>query len=130
MSAIDAGATSALTPTEQAREPSWVRNGSSAVKQDYEVAGAFEEMLVDQLASTLNEAGGLGEESEGSQEEGAPSTGSGSALSSMLPQALSQGVLSGGGLGLAAQLTEQMQGVQGAAAGQTGKVDAQGGTSS
>ena len=123
-------AAAALSPLAQAREPSWVRKGSSAVKQDYEVAGAFEEMLVDQLASTLSEGGGLGQESEGPQEEGEPSMGGGSALSSMLPQALSQGVLAGGGLGLAAQLTEQMQGVQGGVSEQTGKVDAEGGTSS
>lgn len=105
-----------LAPADSAAEPAWVRNGTSAVKQDYEVALGFEEMLVDQLASSLDQAGGLGGESESGEEEGGsqPSLGGGM-LSSLLPGALSQGVVDGGGLGLAAQLTQQMQGVTGSA---------------
>jgi Rod binding domain-containing protein len=83
--------------------PAWVRNGATQVKQDYEVATGFEETLLEQLSSALT-AGGLTGEEEGGEGSGD------SGFSSMLPQALAQGVTSGGGLGLAAELTRDMLG--------------------
>jgi Rod binding domain-containing protein len=106
---------SGLPPVDATFEPAWVRNGSTQVKQDYRTAQAFEEMLVEQLAGSLTEAGGIGgteSESEGQGEGGLPKLGGGAA-SAMLPQALSRGILAGGGLGLAEQLTRQLEGTQG-----------------
>ncbi|HEX5223689.1 MAG TPA: hypothetical protein VFW29_01040, partial [Solirubrobacteraceae bacterium] len=97
---------SGLPPVDSTFEPAWVRNGSTQVKQDYRTAQAFEQMLVEQLAASLTEAGGPGEagsESEGQGEGALPKLGGG-AFSAMLPQALSHGILAGGGLGLAQQL--------------------------
>jgi hypothetical protein len=104
----------------QALEPEWVRRGSPATKQAYESALAFEQTLVEQLSKSLTAASGLGGESsaegEASSEEGASADGAGVAeLSSLLPQALSSGVMNAGGLGLAAQMTGQLEGVGGAA---------------
>lgn len=107
---------SGLPPVNSTFEPAWVRNGSTQVKQDYRTAQAFEEMLVEQLAGSLTEAGGIGageSESEG-QGEGSPPKLGGGAASAMLPQALSRGILAGGGLGLAEQLTRELEGTQGA----------------
>jgi Rod binding domain-containing protein len=106
---------SGLPVVNQTLEPAWVRNGSSATQKAYQTALAFEEMLVEQLSKSLTATSGLGGESgqegESSSEAGAQATGaSSSPLSSMLPQALTSGVMSAGGLGLAAQMTRELQG--------------------
>ena len=95
----------------QALEPEWVRQGSSATKKAYDSALAFEEMLVEQLSHTLTQTGGVGAEGaqEGSEEEGTQA-GAGE-LSSLLPQALTGGVMRAGGLGLAAQMTHELAGL-------------------
>jgi Rod binding domain-containing protein len=95
----------------QALEPAWVRHGSAAVQKEYAIGQEFEQMLVQQLARSLTETTGAG--GEGSGEEGEGAQAGGSVLSSMLPQALASGVANDGGLGLAAELTRQLQGVAG-----------------
>ena len=56
------------------------------------------------------------EEDSASEEGGSSTSGAeGSQLSSLLPQALSSGVMNAGGLGLAAQMTRALEGVHGAA---------------
>jgi Rod binding domain-containing protein len=95
----------------QALEPAWVRHGSAAVQKEYAVGQQFEQMLVTQLARSLTDTTGLsgeGSESEGGEQGGQAGS---SVLSSMLPQALASGVANDGGLGLAAELTRQLQGV-------------------
>ncbi len=110
---------SALTPSvaglptvDGALAPASVRGGSAAVKQDYAAAQGFEEMLLAQLSSSLVQSSGLsgeggeaGSEGEAGGEggEGAAATGGGM-LTSLLPQALTEGVMHGGGLGLASHL--------------------------
>lgn len=107
-----------LPAVNQALEPAWVRLGSASTQQAYASALAFEETLVEQLSQSLASTSGLDGESS---QEGAPSSeeggssGSDSQLSSMLPQALTAGVMSAGGLGLAAQMTRQLDAVDGAA---------------
>jgi Rod binding domain-containing protein len=132
---IPIGATAATADTtapglpvvNQALEPAWVRHGSASTQKAYESALAFEQSLVEQLAKSLADTSGLS--GEGSQEggesgsEGSSSAGS-SQLSSMLPQALTSSVMDGGGLGMAAQMTRQLAGVQAPAAAK-----ASGGTS-
>jgi Rod binding domain-containing protein len=115
---------SGLPAVNQALEPAWVRHGSASTQKTYETALAFEEMLVQQLSQSLTATSGLeGESSQsgetGSEAGGSPSMGT-SQLSSLLPQALSTGVMSAGGLGLAAQLTRALEGTQSALPAQAG----------
>ena len=113
---------SGVPSVNQTLEPAWVRRGSAATQKAYETALAFEQMLVEELSQSLTASSGLGGESgaEGESPEGSLSGGGASSpLSSMLPQALTSGVMSAGGLGLAAQMTRQLAG---AAAQGEGKV--------
>jgi Rod binding domain-containing protein len=115
---VPVGATTASAPglpvVNQALEPAWVRHGSASTQKAYESALAFEQSLVEQLAKSLADTSGLS--GEGSQEGGEPgsegSSAGSSQLSSMLPQALTSSVMDGGGLGMAAQMTRQLEGVQ------------------
>jgi hypothetical protein len=103
--------TTGLPAVDEAHAPASVRNGPASVKQAYASAQGFEEMLLQQLSSSLVQSSGLsgeGESSgEGSGEEGSLE-GSGEAgggmLSSLLPQTLTEGVMRAGGLGLSTQL--------------------------
>jgi Rod binding domain-containing protein len=99
---------------DQALEPEWVRHGSAATQKAYTSALAFEQTLVEQLSQSLAASSGMdGEgssEGEGSEEgSGASGQAGDSQLSAMLPQALAGGVMHAGGLGLAAQLTRQLE---------------------
>lgn len=98
---------SGLPVVSAATEPEFVRKGSASVKSAYQEALGFEEMLVEQLTKSMSESSGLGESGssgEGEGEEG----GSASMLTSMLPQTLSEALTRGGGLGLATQLTSEI----------------------
>jgi hypothetical protein len=102
-------AATGLPVVDEARAPASVRNGSAAVKQAYASAQGFEEMLLQQLSSSLVQSSGLsgeGESSgEGSGEEGSlEGGGEAGMLSSLLPQTLTEGVMREGGLGMAGQL--------------------------
>jgi len=111
---------SALPPINSALEPAWVRKGSASTRAAYDSALAFEQVLVEQLTSSLGESSALGGEGSANGEGSAPGSEGegpgpqlgGGMLSSMLPQALSKGIIAGGGLGLAAQLTHELQGLQ------------------
>jgi Rod binding domain-containing protein len=112
--------TAGLPAVNQAFEPKWVRDGSEATQKAYETALSFEQTLVEQLAKSMTATSGLeGESSQGesgSEEGGSLGAGANSGeLSSMLPQALASGVMSAGGLGLAAQMTRELEGTQSAA---------------
>jgi hypothetical protein len=129
MSLPATGATG-LPAVNQALAPAWVRHGSAATQKAYASALAFEQTLVEQLSQSLISTSGLdaeaSQEGEPGSEEGAAS-GSGAAssqISSMLPQALTASVMHGGGLGLAAQLTRELDTTSGAA-----QTQASGGTS-
>lgn len=118
---------SGLPVVNQAFEPEWVRHGSAATQKAYESALSFEETLVEQLSQSLANTSGLSGESSQEDEAGGEggSSGSGtSQLSTMLPQALTASVMNAGGLGLAAQMTRDLEG--GSTAAQT---KATGGTS-
>ncbi len=93
-------------PLVQAKnEPAWVRSGSSSTQQAYATALGFEQVLVEQLAKSMTATSGLG----GEEGEGATGDAASAPMTSMLPQALAAGVMSAGGLGLAAQMTHQLQ---------------------
>lgn len=121
---------SGLPTVNQTLEPAWVRKGSAATQKAYETALAFEQMLVEELSQSLTATSGLGGESgaEGESSEGSAGGGGASGpLASMLPQALTSGVMSAGGLGLAAQMTRQLAGAAAHGAGEGGATT--GGTS-
>jgi Rod binding domain-containing protein len=112
---------SGLPTVNQTLEPAWVRKGSADTQKAYETALAFEQMLVEELSKSLTATSGLGGESGAEGESSEGSTGAGGAsgpLSSMLPQALTNGVMSAGGLGLAAQMTRQLAGAAAHGAGE------------
>jgi Rod binding domain-containing protein len=102
-------AAAGLPVSTPALEPGWVRHGTAAVQKQYAAALEFEQMLVTQLATALTQSGELGGSSSG-EEGGSESEPGASIYSSMLPQALASGVVGGGGLGLAEQLTRQLTG--------------------
>jgi Rod binding domain-containing protein len=112
----NAATAAGLPAVNQALEPEWVRRGSAATQKAYDSALAFEQTLVEQLSKSMADASGLGGESssegEAGAEAGSSSTGGAgdSQLSSMLPQALSASVMNAGGLGMAAQMTRQLEG--------------------
>jgi hypothetical protein len=120
-----AAATTGAPIVNQALEPEWVRHGSAATQKAYAAALSFEQTLVEQLSKSLSETSGLTGESS---QEGEPGSGGSDAgasqLSSMLPQSLTASVMDAGGLGMAAQMTSQFEGVQAGAQAQ-----ASGGTS-
>ncbi len=94
-----------------------MRNRSAAIKQAYATAQGFEEMLLQQLSSSLVQSSGLSGEEE-SGEEGSSEAGGeagNSMLSSLLPQTLTEGVMREGGLGLAQQLMGSLDPSAGAA---------------
>ncbi len=99
----------------QAFEPAWVRHGSAATQKAYASALSFEQALVEQLSRSLTATSGLdGESGESGSEEGGSGAGGAGAseLSSMLPQSLTAGIMNAGGLGMAAQMTRELEGVQ------------------
>jgi hypothetical protein len=113
---VQAAGSTGLPIVNQATEPEWVRKGSAATQKAYESALSFEETLVEQISQTLASTSGLGGESEGeSGGEESGSSGGNSQLSSMLPQALTTSVMDAGGLGLAAQMTSNLEGLESAA---------------
>jgi hypothetical protein len=107
----------------QASQPAWVRNGSAEVQREYALGLEFERLLVQQLATSLSETADPSGEGGGENGEGG-SGGATSTLSSMLPGALADGVVSGGGLGLAAELAKGMSAQAGAGSEQAGATGA------
>src|SRR6185312_1365630 len=124
--------TSGLPPIDQSQLPAGVRNATPARKQAYEAGLGFEQLLVQQLSQSLVDS-----TNDTSSDDGTDSTGStgglggGSPYASLLPDALSQGVMSAGGLGLARQLMDAIQpatpAAPGASAPTTGNADRAGG---
>jgi hypothetical protein len=85
-----------IPPLDQAQLPDSVRNASPAKQNDYRAALGFEQLLVQQLATTVTSTtqDALG--------------GEDNPYASMLPDALTSSIMSAGGLGLASQLTDAM----------------------
>jgi Rod binding domain-containing protein len=101
-----------LPPIDSSQIPGAVRKAGSAEVQKYETALSFEGMLDEQLAQsltdTLQPSTTDDDSSDGSDDS---STDAGTSLTlQMLPQALSQGLIASGGIGLAGQLYTDMGG--------------------
>ncbi|MBV9801929.1 MAG: hypothetical protein JO130_02000 [Solirubrobacterales bacterium] len=117
MSALGMG--SALPPINAALEPADVRNGNAQVKQAYQEALGFEDVLMQELtqelASTVTSssdpADGTSDSGDSSDSSSSGLLGSDpstSAFASMIPTALTQSVMSGGGVGVADQLARAL----------------------
>jgi hypothetical protein len=83
-----------LPPIDQSLLPRDIRSGPPARRNAYEAGLGFERLLVTQLTSSLAASA---QDAFGGED--AP-------YASMLPDALADGVMDGGGLGLARQLTD------------------------
>jgi len=106
-------AVSGVPAVDTAAEPEWIRKGSAATQSDYRAALSFEQTLVEQLAKSMAATTGTEGEESSEGEEGQGGSSQPAPLSSMLPQALSSGIMSSGGLGMAAQLTRGLIAGQG-----------------
>jgi len=107
-----------LSANALALEPQSVRNGGAAAQNAYQEGLAFENVLVNELAQQLSQTvPGLSGGSSSSDGLGGSSSGSssdplsGSSLgpySSLLTQALGDGLMSGGGTGVAMQIARAL----------------------
>jgi Rod binding domain-containing protein len=102
-----------LPPINAALEPADVRNGNAQAKQAYHEALGFEDILMQQLtqqlAATVTSPGGgssgSGDSGSGGMLGSDPST---NAFASLIPTALTQSIMSGGGVGIADQLAHAL----------------------
>lgn len=100
--------TAGLPPIDRAQLPADVRAATPARQQAYEAGLGFEQMLVQQLSQSLVESAN-GSSSDDPGSDATASTGAlggGSPYASLLPDALTSGVMGAGGLGLARQLMD------------------------
>lgn len=102
---------SSVPVVDPALEPANVRNGNAQAKQAYATGLAFEQLLVDQLSQQLTATASSGDTgNDGSDGSGDGTSGimggdpASSTYAQMLPEALTSGVMSAGGLGVAAQI--------------------------
>jgi hypothetical protein len=115
-----------LPPIDPALEPASVRNGNQAAKNAYQEGVAFEDILVNQLATqmtaTVPGLDGSSDGSDGSAASGSSGGLSGSAsglgaYASLLPQALTSSVMSTGGTGIAMEIARSIDPALGAPTG-------------
>ncbi len=97
-----------------------MRNGSTAAKQAYQQGLDFEQVLVNELAQELSSTvsssgtdssssdGGSGDDSSGDSGGLLGSDAASSGYESMIPDALTSAIMSGGGTGLALQLAQSI----------------------
>jgi Rod binding domain-containing protein len=107
-----------LPPINAALEPAEIRNGNAQAKQAYQEALGFEDILMQQLtqqlAATVTSPGGNSSNSGGSSDSSSGSGGmlgsdpSTNAFASLIPTALSQSIMSGGGVGVADRLAHSL----------------------
>jgi Rod binding domain-containing protein len=113
---------STVPPVNAALEPAEIRNGNTRAKQAYQEALGFEDMLMQQLTTELastvtssssdGSSGGSSDGSDGSSDGSSggilgsdPST---SAFASLIPTALTQSLMSAGGVGIADNLARAL----------------------
>ncbi|HEV3389685.1 MAG TPA: hypothetical protein VG057_11780 [Solirubrobacteraceae bacterium] len=137
LTSYDSPLTSTNVPVvDAANEPADIRNGNSAAQKAYQEALGFEDILVQQLtqelASTVtspadssNSSGSSGSSDSSSDSSGGilgsdPST---SAFASLIPTALTQSIMSSGGLGIAHQLAQSIDPAIGTPQGEASSTD-------
>jgi Rod binding domain-containing protein len=120
-SSYDTSLTSAsLPPVNQALEPADIRNGNTQAKQAYQEALGFEDILMQELTQELantvsSPSDDSSDSSDGSDDSSDDSSGgilgsdsSTSGFASMIPTALTQSIMSSGGVGIASQLAKSI----------------------
>ena len=85
-----------IAPIDQSLLPADIRTGTPARKDAYEAGLGFERLLVQQLSQSLTDSA-------------RDALGGDSPYASLLPDALTDGVMTSGGLGLARQLADAIQ---------------------
>jgi hypothetical protein len=85
-----------LPPIDQAQLPADIRTAAPARKDAYEAGLGFERLLVQQLSQSLTDSA-------------REALGGDSPYATLLPDALTDGVMTSGGLGLARQLADAIQ---------------------
>jgi len=95
-----------LPPIDRSALPPEIRNGSPQDRKTYTAALGFERMLVEQLAKAMNSTA-QGDDGDDQAADAATTT-----YKDLLPGALADGIIAGGGLGLAAQLTPALKKAQ------------------
>jgi Rod binding domain-containing protein len=131
--------TNSVAPANQALVPASIRNGDAAAKQAYQTGLGFEQMLVDQLTQQLaaTATGSSDGSSDGSDDGSSDGSASGlmgsdpasNMYSMMLPTAMTSGLMSSGGTGLALQFAKALDpsiGAPQSTAGSTGGTPAAG----
>ena len=104
-----------LPPIDSALLPADIRGGNAQAKQAYQQALGFEDILMQQLtqqlADTVTSPGDDSSDPSGSSDPSNSSSGgilgsdpSTNAFASLIPTALTQSIMSGGGVGIADQL--------------------------
>ena len=83
----------ALPPIDRSLLPAEIRDAPQARRDAYTAATGFERLLVQQLTTSLANSA-------------KDAMGGDSPYANLLPEALTDGVMAGGGLGLASQLTD------------------------
>ncbi len=97
--------TSGLPPIDASQLPADVRAASPARQSAYEAGLGFEQMLVQQLSQSLTDSSGDAASSDDGTSSSSGLAGD-SPYASLLPDALTSGVMDAGGLGLARQLMD------------------------
>jgi Rod binding domain-containing protein len=121
MSLASIGTDAGIPSLNVADIPANIRNGNNQAKQAYSEGLAFESVLVNELSQQMANTmyGGSGIDGSGSSDgtgssDGSDSSdssglmGAASAYSSMIPQALTSSIMSGGGLGIAEQFAQEL----------------------
>lgn len=123
LSSVSLGASlpvTATAPVDPATEPESVRNGNQAAKNAYQTGLAFENILVNELAQQMTATvpglsgdddglGGSTSDDSGDASSSLTSSDSGiGAYASLLPQALTTGIMSGGGTGIALEIAQSI----------------------
>ena len=137
LTSYDSPLTSTNVPVvDAANEPADIRNGNSAAQKAYQEALGFEDILVQQLtqelASTVTSPadGSDSSGSSGSSDSSSDSSGgilgsdpSTSAFASLIPTALTQSIMSSGGVGIAQQLAQSIDPAIGTPQGEASSTD-------
>jgi len=111
MSFIDP--TSALQPVSATQLPAAVQKGGPQAEQLYETALQFEQVLVEQLTQQIDFTGSSDGSSDDGSGDGSGDDSTTQMYDQMLPDALAQGITSGGGIGLASSIYNSLAAQQG-----------------
>jgi Rod binding domain-containing protein len=97
---------SALGPIDNSLLPADVRSATTADKDRYKSAMAFERQLVEQLTQSMADTT---KAQEGSSDDGDDSSAATDSYKQMLPGVMADSIMSAGGLGLARTIAQSLK---------------------